>query len=110
VTRPDNDPPEFLDLAGKLGIGGHPTAHPFAGMQYRGVITAEPMADLLQARALQHLKAQQDRDMAGQHDGRQVSPTEKLAARQAELLGDDGLDEAWAILHVNNAPLAQTLS
>jgi hypothetical protein len=47
------------------------------------------------ARARGDLKAQQDRDMAGQHDGRQVSPTEKLAARQAELLGEQGCPGAW---------------
>jgi hypothetical protein len=93
VRHPDNYPPQFLDLFGKLGISSDPPAHHIASMQHRGVVAVKPTPDLLQTRALQHLKAQQHRGMPGTHDVRQVSPTEKLRARQIELLGDDVLNE-----------------
>jgi hypothetical protein len=62
-------------------------------MQDRGVIAAEPEADPFQAGSAHHFQRQQHGDMPGQDQTRQATPTEKLAARQTELLGDDVLDQ-----------------
>ena len=84
-----DDPAQVIDLLGEPTISGELAAHPFACVQDRRVMTAEPVADLYQGRAQHHLKAQQYRDMPGKDDARQVTPTQKLAAPQTKLLGDD---------------------
>ena len=71
-----DDLAQGLDLLGKPTIDGDPTAHPFAGVQYRRVITAEPLADHRQAGTAHHFETQQHSDVAGKHDARQVTPTE----------------------------------
>jgi len=71
-----DDLAQVLDLLCKLTISGDPAVYPFAGVQYRCVITAEAEADLRQARAVHHFKSQQLGEMARQHDAPQVTPTE----------------------------------
>ena len=65
AVRLDDDPPQSLDL-----LGNHDHV---AGVQDRRVVATKSAPDLLQTRALQHLKAQQHGDMAGQHESRQAT-------------------------------------